>query len=362
MRWTKYRNRRVAEIENDDLLLTVAQEGGHVARLLHKSSGINPLWTPQWPSIEPSEYSPERHPEFGDSNEAQLVAGLLGHSVCLDLFGAPTPSEAASGMPVHGEAPVVPYALTGDGASLTMRADLPLAEMRFTRNLQLAKEGVVRFRETLENLSATDRPIGWTQHVTLGAPFLERGTTRFLLTSRQSRVMDSSFNNGLGAQAPDADFEWPLCPRRDGKIDDLSIMTAAPVSAGFTAHLMEPASEHVCFVAWSPAVKLLIGYVWRQRDFPWLARWEENHLRTWAPWNGEGFALGMEFGVSPFVENRRDMVARGGMFGAPAFRWLDARSACEVNYVAFVRSADALPVAVQWDGEVHVQMQSSLSL
>lgn len=350
MKKTFYRGRRAVEIENREIRAIITEEGGHIASLLHKDSGVNPLWTPEWRSVEPSEYSREQHPEFGESQEAQLVAGLLGHSLCLDLFGTPTETEAAAGIPVHGEAPVAPYQFSGSDQEVTLTAALPLSQLRFTRTLRLLPEGVIAFREQVENLSSTDRPIGWTQHVTLGAPFLEPGKTRFLLTADRSRVIETPFNEGLGQQRDGADFSWPNCPRKDGGVEDLSVLTGAPVSGGFTAHRMDPAKEHASFVAWSPSLKLLIGYVWKRKDFPWLARWEENHLRPWAPWNKEGFALGMEFGVSPMVESRQDMVSRARMFDVPCFLWLGAKSNHLAEYCAFVRRAEALPAGVEWDG------------
>lgn len=60
-----YRNRRAATIENDTLRVTVLEEGGHIAEVADKASGVNPLWTPEWPSIEPSSYAAPRHPEYG---------------------------------------------------------------------------------------------------------------------------------------------------------------------------------------------------------------------------------------------------------------------------------------------------------
>jgi len=356
MKWTTYRNRRVAEIENDELLVTVTAEGGHVARILHKESGVNPLWTPHWPSIEPSQYNREEYPEFGDSNEAQLVAGLLGHNVCLDLFGAPSPSEATAGIPVHGEAPVATYDIDGNENTLVMRVELPLAQLRFEREIRLAEGGVVHFRERLKNLSTVDRPIGWTQHVTLGAPFLEPGQTQFLLSAGPSRVADATFNSGLGMNLPDSEFEWPWCPMRDGSVENLSVLTSQPVSGGFTAHRMEPNAQCGSFAAWSPATSLLIGYAWHPKDFPWLSRWEENHLRPWAPWNSKGFALGMEFGVSPFVKDRRGMVELGRLFDTPTFCWLGALEQKEVDYIAYVQRAKALPQSVHWSSGVSVTL------
>src|ERR1039457_1729876 len=80
---TTYRNRRAYQIENDQVRVTVLQEGGHIAGILHKPSGVNPLWTPPWPSIEPSAYDRSKHPEYGDDAESKLLAGIMGHNLCL---------------------------------------------------------------------------------------------------------------------------------------------------------------------------------------------------------------------------------------------------------------------------------------
>ncbi|MGA8025732.1 MAG: hypothetical protein WB992_01205 [Bryobacteraceae bacterium] len=343
---TSYRNRRAVQIENDLVRVTVTVEGGHVAEILHKPTGVNPLWTPAWPSIEPSSYEPARHPEYGSGSEAQLLAGILGHNICLDTFGAPSLEEAAAGMPVHGEAPVATYNVSASSNEICMSATLSEAELRFERRIRLDPDGVsIRFSEAVENLSKSDRPIAWTQHVTVGPPFLERGSTQFRASATRSKVIDSDFNEGRGMQKSGEEFDWPFCPAKDGSIIDLRVFTAEESSGGFTAHLMNPENEQAWFLAWSPATKVLFGYVWERADFPWLARWEENHLRTEPPWNGQGLTCGMEFGVSPFVESRRRMVSRGSLFGIPTYRWAPARTRLEVNYRAFVTTAESIPEA-----------------
>ena len=102
---TRYRNRQAATIENDALRVTVLEEGGHIAEIADKATGVNPLWTPDWPSIEPSSYDPARHHQiYGAGADASLLAGIMGHNLCLDIFGGPSAEEAHAGFPVHGEA------------------------------------------------------------------------------------------------------------------------------------------------------------------------------------------------------------------------------------------------------------------
>ena len=346
---TTYRGRRAVAIENDELRVTVLVEGGHIAEILGKRSGVNPLWTPPWPSIEPSSYDAARHPEYGSNAESRLLAGIMGHNLCLDIFGGPSEEEAAAGLTVHGEASVVPYEIAGGSGELTMRACFRESQLAFERKLRL-RGTVVEIVETLENLAATDRPVAWTEHVTLGPPFLEKGATVFRATATRSKVFESEFTDGKGFLKPAAEFEWPLAPRTDGGVEDLSVFTAAPVSGAFTTHLMDPAREQACFVAFSPRARAAFGYVWRRADFPWLGIWEENYSREARPWSGSTLTRGMEFGVSPMPETRRQMVERGAMFGVPAFRWIPARSRVTVEYRAALAPAAEAPESLGWDG------------
>ena len=358
MNEVRYCGRRAVQAENERIRVTATVEGGHVAEILHKPTGVNPLWTPPWPSIEPSTYDRAKHPEYGSDDEAQLLSGIMGHNICLDIFGPPSPEEAAAGIPVHGEAPVATYDVSTSAHIITLQTSLDKAQLRFERRIELSPHNgaVVQFSEILENLSATDRPIGWTQHVTVGPPFLERGVTVFEASATRSKVIDTNFNDNKGRQKRGAEFDWPLCPRTDGGTCDLRVFTDEEVSGGFTAHLMTVEKEHAYFFCWSPKTKVLFGYVWRRKDFPWLARWEENHLREQRPWIGRGLACGMEFGVSPMVETRRQMVERGSLFGVPTYRWAPAKTCLRVNYCAFIGTAESMPLGVTWNGVNEVEV------
>jgi hypothetical protein len=343
---TTYRGRRAVVTENNHLRVTVLKEGGHIAEIYDKTSGANPLWIPPWPSIEPSTYDPTKYPEYGAGTDAKLLAGIMGHNLCLDLFGGPSPEEAAAGITAHGEGSVAPYEISERNGELTLRAHLPLAQLRFERHIALFDQDV-RIREAVENLSASDRPIAWTQHVTLGPPFLERGVTQFRASATRSKVFESEFGSAAHLKTG-AEFDWPMAPLSGGGVADLRVLNGAPVSSAFTTHLMDPHRETAFFVAFAPAFKLAFGYIWKRADFPWLGIWEENHSRTHSPWSGETLARGMEFGVSPMPESRREMIDRGRLFGVPTYRWLLAKSRAEVEYWAVVRNTDSVPESLEW--------------
>jgi hypothetical protein len=339
--WVSFHNRRAAQIENESIRLTVTAEGGHIAEILHKQSGVNPLWIPPWPSIEPSTWSREKHPEYGDDAESRLLSGIVGHNLCLDLFGAPSPEEAAAGMTVHGEASILPYEISTGDRELTAACFLPAAQLQFERSIRLDGARVL-ITETVENLAILDRPIAWTQHVTLGPPFLEKGVTQFRAPGTKARSLGS-----------DHDFAWPLKPSAGGGTEDMRVFTNAPASGGFDTVLMDPQSGQAFFFAFSPKTKVLFGYVWKRTDFPWLGIWEENQAREHPPWNRRTLTRGMEFGASPLPESRRDMIDRHSMFGVPGYRWLPARGKARVEYWAFIARADSIPESLE-QLQVHV--------
>jgi hypothetical protein len=339
--WVAFHNRRAAQIENESIRLTVTVEGGHLAQILHKPSGVNPLWIPPWPSIEPSAWSLEKNAEYGADAESKLLSGIMGHNLCLDLFGAPSPEEAAAGMTVHGEASILPYQISFSDQELTAACFLPTAQLQFERRIRLDRARVL-ITETVENVAMLDRPIAWTQHVTLGPPFLEKGVTQFRAPGTKAR--------SLGA---DHDFEWPLKPNVGGGTEDMRVFTNAPASGGFDSVLMDPQRDQVFFFAFSPTVKLLFGYVWKRADFPWLGIWEENYSREHPPWNRRALTRGMEFGASPVPESRRKMIDRHSMFGVPGYRWLPAKTKAKVDYWSFIASADSIPESLE-QLQVHV--------
>jgi hypothetical protein len=256
----------------------------------------------------------------------------MGHNLCLDTFGPPSDDEAAAGMTVHGEASVLPYAIRAQDDEMVAGVHLPSAQLDFERRLVLDGD-TVRIVETVENCGALDRPIAWTQHVTLGPPFIVPGKTQFDIPATKSKTLEG------------VEFEWPHAPGSRGAKIDLRTYPDAAVSGGYTAHLLDPAREDAYFASWSPESKVVVGYRWRRADFPWIGIWEENHSRHSLPWNGQTVTCGLEFGVSPMPETRRAMIERGSMFGVPAYVWVPARRSIRVEYSAFVRTADGLNVS-----------------
>lgn len=346
----QYRNRRAFSVENDAIRVTMLVEGGHIAELTHKASGVNPMWAPPWPSMEPSKYNPVNDTVYGGNSESKLLAGIAGHNLCLDVFGPPSAEEAKAGLTVHGEASVAPYQITVEGGELRATARFEMARLDFERRIRL-HGSVAVFTETLRNLSSHDHPTAWTQHVTLGPPWLEKGKTVFRMPATRSRVFEDDFGGDLGPYKAGVDFDWPNVPLKKGGTLDLRVYPTAAHSGGYTAHLLDPHRDQAFFVGWTPSSKVLCGYAWKRGDFPWIGIWEENYSRTLPPWNGKALTRGMEFGVSPIPETRRQMIERKPLFGVPGYRWIPAKTAVTVTYCAFIQTAQKIPDEVVWEGE-----------
>jgi hypothetical protein len=341
-----FNGRRAAQLENDFLRVTVLEEGGHIAEVFDKRAGVNPLWIPHWKSVEPSDFGHGQHDQFGSGPDAKLLAGIMGHNLCLDLFGAPSDDEALAGLTVHGEASVNRYNITEYQNELSLQLILPLAQLKLSRTLQL-HEQYVRIHETVENLSAIDRPLAWTQHVTLAPPFLDPATTQFRASLTRSIVSQS--DPGFHAYLrPGTEFAWPIAPRSDGGWADLRQMHKTAPASGYTAHLADPERDHAYFIVFSPQFRLAFGYIWRRPDFPWLGIWEENCSRPGSPWDGRTVTRGMEFGVSPFPETRREMIDRNRLLDMPTYKWINARGCLEAEYWISSQVADTVPESLNW--------------
>ena len=328
-----YQNRRAVQIENQRLRLTVLEGGGHIAGLQHKPTGVNPLWIPPWPSIEPSTYDPALHPEYGNDSESKLLAGIMGHNLCLDTFGGPSAEEAAAGMTVHGEAPVVRHRIAESAGGLIVSADLPEAQLAFERRIRL--EGPwVRISETVENLSALDRPVAWTEHVTIGPPFLACGDTLVDMPATRAKVNPASYSDAMMI-TPDADFQWPQAPLQGGGFHDLRT-TPDGCYLRYTAQLLDPSRAMGYTAIANPSAGLLLVYVFRRTDFPWVGNWEERFYLKTAPWGGKTFCRGIEFSSTPLAVPKRQTVSQGPLFNESTYRWLPALSETTVRYMTLL--------------------------
>src|SRR5580700_7603016 len=260
--------------------------------------------------------------------------GALGHFLALDGFGAPSPEEAALGMPFHGEAgrqifKVIATHDSGPVRSFIMRTTLPLAQEVFTRTIELADgESVVRVTSDLESLLTVDRPISWAEHATLGPPFMERGKVVVDMPATNCRVRTYKPGSIPGHLVYDKDFKWPMAPTFEGGQADLRVIPTDHNWLDLASCQMDPARPLEFVTALHLEKHLIFGYVFRREDYPWLM--------SWMNFTGDDRAArGMEFSTQTFDVSHRDAVAMTPLFGTPTFRWLPAKSKIETRFLMF---------------------------
>ena len=222
-----WEGRRAWSLANDRLELIVLAGGGHIAAVTHaERPGLNPLWTPPWPGMEPWQYRGKTHgPAYGG---LRLLAGLRGHNLCLGWFGDAAASEKARGLGPHGEAPVARWTLVearqgARGLRLRVACRLERSGLACERTLRLANgSGTVEVRDRVANLLDREIPYTIAQHVTIGPPFLEPGATRIDCSATRGHTFPGKFE-ARPRMAADLAFDWPAVPAA-------SLSRAAPSS------------------------------------------------------------------------------------------------------------------------------------
>lgn len=319
-------------LDNGTLSLFLMAGGGHIADLRLKGvDDINPFWAPPWKSIEPWEYKKNDAKRYG----AKLLACIYGHNLCLSSFGDPSPDEVKCGLTCHYEAPVARWSvrrkiINKRSICFEYGCLLPVAQMRISRAVSMRVDSnAINVRETIENLARRDVPFTICQHVTFGPPFLEPDVTVFDMPSVKGHTFPTKFGSPQRLKI-DHDFKWPDGPGVKGRVNHASgvvnLRFAGKNKYGdFHANLMDLKTEHAWFSAVNPRIGLLVAYVWRRADYPWLGVWEENRARKEAPWNGKALTRGMEFTNSPFPLGLRKSVDLGKFQGQRTYAWLPAR-------------------------------------
>ena len=321
--------------------VSLLEGGGHICELVsNRHPGINPLWRPPWKTMEPYKYDATRDAAtYGPLPDGRLLAGLAGHSLSFDYFGPPSAEEIAAGHSTHGEAPALKWSISAAQQGSVPMAEcsllLPDARIEFSRKLSIELHSpVVYCEESATNLMSFDRPICWNEHVTLGPPFLECGVTMIDMPAVKGKVCAENYSSRMLLQ-PDINFEWPMAPAKDGSTRDLRT-TREENCAQYTAQLLDPRVEFGYVAASNPRLRLLIVYLFRRADFPWVGNWEERFSRSEAPWDERTFCRGLEFSTTPFAIPRRETVSHGALFEESTYRWLPAKTTITLRYMALL--------------------------
>lgn len=265
--------------------------------------------------------------DWGTPNSTDPAPHAHGHFLCLDRWGPPSKAEGANGMPYHGEASSVlwhadaPPAESGGAVTAVLSARLPLAGLAVRRTVTLASESAFAVvREEVSNEAKLGRVYNIVQHPTIAPPFLDAAT-----------VVDCNGGRGFAQEGSlpnpeEPTTRWPHAVDRDGTRADLRHLTTDPRPT-VTSFTMDADIGWV--TATSPARRLLIGYLWRTQDYPWVSLWR-------AVEQGHPSARGLEFGSTGLHQPFPILTRKGRIFDRPLFDYLDAKQSVTRSYAMFL--------------------------
>jgi hypothetical protein len=316
-------------LSNGSLELTVLPKGASMASIVLLDDGekMNPLWNPV-----------RLNRELG--REAK-PSSMTGHMICVDGFGPMSQEERQAGVPFNGEANAQSYEVhsrkEGSTTELTFSGKLPIAQEAFTRTVRMVQgENVVYVESQLENLLGFDRTVNWGEHATVSSPFVEPGVTVFDLSGTRGRT-DPARKAGQGppsepgntpSLAPDQEFTWPIAPGLDGKTIDLRLTPGNPHNGDHFGTLMDPSRDLEWATVINTKKKLILGYLFRREDFPWMHTWIADPPTL-------KLVRGLEFATQPFPSSHREAVTKGPIDGVPNYRWLPAKSKITTKFLMF---------------------------
>ena len=310
--------RPLVVLEGEAASVAVHLAGGSIVEFRLKSNPLNPL---QWE--EPG---------------APDAARPRGHFLCLDRWGAPSEAERREGMPFHGEAARVtwkvgPPAVQSGTVAARVTASLPLAGLEVNRSMRLSMNGAcLAVQEEVINRNKLGRPYNLVQHPTIGPPFLTEDT-----------IVDSNAQQGLMQDTPGPDPErspvfWPYGRSGDDVVDLRRLSNdARPNVVSFTVE-----EEYGWVTAATPSRRLLIGYLWKTAEYPWLNIWR--HVEQ-----GRPFARGLEFGTTGLHQPFPVLLSKGRIFWRPLFAYLDTGESTKRSYLAFLAA-----IPGDWQGTAQV--------
>jgi hypothetical protein len=300
------------------------------------------MWESPWEGAAPGTVKARRlAAKYGPKGVGEFLASYTGHALCLDYFGMPSAEEARRGLPLHGEAARVNWraikrSSRPTAACAAWRVELPSAGLAFEREIELRRmESAAVFRESVTNHRDADHYFHWVQHVTFGMPLLDPECSQIFLSGTRAKTWPFGYE-GKSLVSADREFQWPRAPSEKGGEADLSIPFQER-GTGFVASVLLDVDRDVQFVAalnWR--LGLVAGYAFRSQDFPWVAVWEENCAREYAPWKGETRARGMEFGSTPMPIGKEATFLAGKLFDIPGWKRIPARETQHVAYATFV--------------------------
>ncbi|MFY0653069.1 MAG: hypothetical protein JXQ96_13595 [Cyclobacteriaceae bacterium] len=297
-------------IENNEISLDVDLRGGMYTNLVVKEKPVNPL---VW------KLTPEQMPE---NNRPFIFAG---HFLCTGRWGSPSKGEMIAGVPHNGEVNTERWSVderqeANSAMSVLMSCKAPIENLDVTRKITIPKQGhYFLVEETFKNNKPIDRLSNVVQHGTIAAPFLTENT---IINTNATRGFDQRTNYKY---LEDSSFLWPEGKMSNG--GNIDLRTVISTDGYVTTHIFE--DETGWITAHNPQQNLLLGYIWKTSEYPWLNVWHHSK-------EGKPFVQGLEFGTTGLGQPYKLLLENNVTFyGRNSFEMMDAGEIKEKSWICF---------------------------
>lgn len=295
------------KLENDKVLLRVNSSGGSYSDFHLKELPLNPI---NWKINDPEQ------PPF------------MGHFLCFDRWGPPSDGEKLNGFRHHGEVNTEDWKLLDENQikdNLTeckMMCTLPMGGLELKRTIKLSEDEPVFFvTEEITNLNKYGRMFNIVQHVTIAPPFLDNNT---LIDNNTEKGFENKEDGSFNQE--ETVLKWPEVIHNNEKISLRQFQDEWPRVSSFMFNQDE---KFGWVTAANPGEKLMLGYIWDIKDYPWINFWRHRE-------NAVPMAFGIEFGTTGLHEPFPIVAKKGKIFGCNLYDFIDANETIRKSFIAFL--------------------------
>lgn len=276
-------------LENEDICVTVLPDkGADIVGLLHKGTGVDPLFRAPWGLAPPGSAARE-----GSDGHAFLENYGGGWQ---ELFpNVNDPSEyGGTTVPFHGEVATRAWACEREGEAL--RCSIRCRTMPFRLERVMRLDGpTLTLDETVTNEGDEPAHFVWGHHCVVGPPFLEAGC-RLHAPARTIETIPEVWEETARLE-PAQRSSWPKARLRDGGEVDLSEVPGPEAASHDDVYLTD--LEEGWAEVENPRLGLSFRLDWDPEVFRWIISWEPYGGAEAMPLAGS-YALGVE----PWVTRR----------------------------------------------------------
>ncbi|MGZ5247599.1 MAG: hypothetical protein ACXWV5_11215, partial [Flavitalea sp.] len=234
-------------LQNDFVKLVIDPVGGSFTEFSTVPGGINPL---DFKLIH---------------TEPSGEIAFKGHFLCLGNWGDPSPGEKESGLNKHGEFVKLKWEFDKSGNEIMMNATSGLEGIHINRFVSLTGDSsCIKVSEVISNTTSRGRIYNMVQHPTIAGDFLNEKT----VVNCNSTLGFDYLNTGENLLSSG---RWPVYLTAEEK--EINLETPHLEYSSVFPTIVDAESEYGWITAYSPDHQLLLGYVWKRADYPWINHW-----------------------------------------------------------------------------------------